>query len=185
MADDLEASTFLIGGALLRSEISVCGISFAQLSPLLNVFEQMGVPYAVGERSVTVLPAEMRSLQVSCSPYPGFPTDLQPLLAVLLSSVKGGGRVTDRVWRGRFSYVAELAKTGFLATEREGSLRVRFSALHGAKMRATDLRGGAACLFAALLANGESEIHSADYLLRGYSRLEENLTSLGADVKII
>lgn len=180
--DDIEAATFLLGGALLRSEISVCGISYAQLSPLLSVFDRMGVSYALGERSVTVLGGDMRLVNVSCAPYPAFPTDLQPLLAVLLSSAKGG-KITDRVWRGRFSYVGELAKMGFSAREREGSLRIFPCELHASRLQATDLRGGAAMVLAALKARGESLIENTVLIERGYEHFLEKWKTLGASVE--
>ncbi len=180
--DEIEAATFLIGGALLRSEISVCGISPAALSPLLTVFGRMGISYALGERSVTVLGGDMRPVNVSCAPYPAFPTDLQPLLAVLLSSAKGG-KITDRVWRGRFSYVGELAKMGFSAREREGSLRIFPSRLYASRLRATDLRGGAAMVLAALAARGESLIENTVLIERGYEHFLEKWKTLGASVE--
>ena len=180
IADDIEASTFLIGGAMLRSRLTVNGISLPSLSPVLTLFNRMGIHYQAGEKSVTVLPSKARGVSIVCAPYPAFPTDLQPMAAVLLSSTEDGGRITDRVWRERFAYLAELKKMGFAAERKCGSLYVRPSCLRGEYLFATDLRAGAAMMLAALSAEGESVIENTHYIDRGYEDFLLKWKTLGA-----
>ena len=178
--DDIEASTFLIGGALLKSKITVNGVFLPCLCPLLSLFNRMHIGYSCEESAVTVLPSKVRGASVVCAPYPAFPSDLQPFAALLLSGAEGGGRIIDRVWKERFAYVGELAKMGFSARKRENSLYVYPTRLYGAHMRATDLRGGAAMVLAALAAEGESVIENTGLIERGYSHFLEKWKMLGA-----
>ena len=180
MADDIEASTFLIGGALTGGHVTVEGASSAALFPLLSLFDRMGIKHIEGERSVTVLPSSAHGVSIVCAPYPAFPTDLQPQAAVLLSSLPEGGRITERVWRERFAYVRELQKMGFLAERKEASLYISPSRLHGAHLYATDLRAGAAMMLAALCADGESIIENTFYIDRGYENFLLKWKTLGA-----
>lgn len=181
--DEIEAATFLIGGALLDSQITVRGVLLPHLAPLLSLFECMHIDYSCQKESVTVYPSEARGTDVVCAPHPAFPTDLQPLAALLLGKTREGGCVTDLVWRERFAYVRELQKMGFLAKEREGGICVYPARLFGARLFATDLRAGAALTLAALSAEGESLVENTAVIERGYERFLEKWKMLGASVE--
>lgn len=179
--DDVEAATFLIGGALLRARLTVDGVDTAALFPLFRLFDSMGIAYRKGEGSVTVMPTEnIRRARIVCAPYPAFPTDLQPLACVLLSATQWGGRLIDRVWSGRFAYVKELQKMGLRVKKDGNSLTVLPSTFHGASLFATDLRGGAAMVLAALSAEGESRIDNTALIERGYADFLQKWKTLGA-----
>lgn len=178
--DEIEASTFLIGGALLQSAITVKGVLLSSLSPLFSLFDRMHIGYTCEKNAVTVHPSEVQGTNIVCAPHPAFPTDLQPLAALLLGSTKDGGGVRDCVWRERFAYVRELKKMGFLAKESNGSLSVYPARLHGAHVCATDLRGGAALTLAALSAEGESVVENTVLVERGYESFLEKWKMLGA-----
>ena len=182
--DMIEAGTYLLLCTLGDGGISVDVSVAPSLRSFICAAADLGIVITADGTNLTFFGSPTRSISVTTAPYPGYPTDLQPQLAPLMAAYFGG-EICETVWQGRFGYLKELERFG-IKCKTDGSLaKILPSTIKPAKVTAPDLRGGAACLFAALLTRGESEIHSADYLLRGYSRLEENLTSLGADVKII
>ncbi|MBQ8289294.1 MAG: UDP-N-acetylglucosamine 1-carboxyvinyltransferase [Clostridia bacterium] len=182
--DMIEAGTYLLLCILGEGGISVTSSVAPSLRSFICAAADSGIAITADGRHLTFFGRPTRPFSVTTAPYPGYPTDLQPQLAPLMA-MYFGGEIRETVWQGRFGYLGELERFGIKSVT-DGSLaKILPSHLKPARVSAPDLRGGAACLFAALLAKGESEIYSADYLLRGYSRLEENLTSLGADVKII
>ena len=117
-------------------------------------------------------------------PHPGFPTDMQPLMGVLLSVAKGTSTVTESVWDNRFRYVDELRKMG-ANVQVDGQVAVfeGVEKLSPAPLRATDLRAGAAMVVAALMADGTSEVEEIGYIERGYENIVEKLRALGADIE--
>ena len=117
-------------------------------------------------------------------PHPGFPTDMQPQFVALLSAAEGKSRVMECVWETRFSYVSQLRKMGADIIENGNTAHVDgTTGLHGAKVRALDLRAGAAMIIAGLAANGVTEISDIRYIERGYEQVIEKLTALGADIR--
>ncbi len=178
--DDIEASTYLVGGALLGERVTVEGVDSKVLAPLLSLFTELEIPYAVKEGSVTVSKGTpSHSVRVVCAPYPALPTDLNPQLAVLLSAL-GGGTLTDLVFPERFAYVNELARLGFQGEQRGGMLTVLPSRLHGSRLCVTDLRGGAAMMLAAFASSGESVLFGTELIERGYESPLSKWKRLGA-----
>ena len=116
-------------------------------------------------------------------PYPGFPTDLQPIFAPLMAAFSGG-KITDTVWQTRFGYLKALSEFGVDYLIKGNSAEIRPSSIKNSIAVCPDLRGGMACLLTALRATGKSEILSAEIILRGYENLEEKLCALGTDVFI-
>ena len=144
----------------------------------------MGVGIEEGDDYIRVVgPQVLKSTNVKTLPHPGFPTDLQPQMAVLLSVAEGTSTMIEGVWDNRFQYVDELKKTG-AKIKVEGRMAVIEGTpkLTGAKVSATDLRAGAALVLAALRAEGETVIKNVKYIDRGYEAIEEKLTALGADI---
>ena len=186
IGDMIEAGTYLILALTSGGKITVSGISPCELSSLIDVICNMGYDIKIENDSITVDShmengAERKSIHVNASPYPGFPTDLQPLIVPLLS--KQGGTVSDSVWQERFGYLLPLGQMGLDYSSGQGCAVIRKSQFHPASVSATDLRGGMALVIAALSADGVSEILYPDIILRGYDRLIEKLSSLGADIK--
>ena len=130
---------------------------------------------------LTGIPRE--KIHVTASPYPGFPTDLQPIASVLLA-LGSGGTVEDRVWQGRFGYLAALAPFGVQYKIYPTGAEIFPSRPRAGKTLAPDLRGGAAALLLALAARGESRIGGAEIIERGYESIESKLRPLGAEIKI-
>lgn len=183
--DRIECATYLMMTAACGGSVTLCDLCREDLVPVERVLRRLGCGLEYGERSLT-LTAQAAPLQVGsvvAAAHPGFPTDAQaPLVATLLRSA-GESRVEDAVFPHRFAYVQQLQKFGGDISVCQNVATVRgVTRLYGAEATATDLRGGAAVLIAALQAEGESSILDAQLLLRGYADLEENLRALGADV---
>ncbi len=183
--DALEAATLLVAGAITDGLVGVLGVEGEPMNAVtralsalgLSVFEESGALFC--ERSEYSYYTE-----IVARPYPGFPTDLQPIFAPLFSALSGG-KITDTVWRERFGYLDELAKLGVKSARFTDGALIYKSRLHPGTATAPDLRGGMSLVLSALSSNGESRIYSAEKILRGYERLDEKLSGLGADVKIL
>lgn len=183
--DAIEAGTYLIAAAATGGEVTVEGVRYGELSPLLLAFGRMNIPFRFSGDALTVTRAShIRTTTVTAAPYPGFPTDLHPQMTVLLSRAEEGGKISDLVWDERFSYLGELEKMGLKLNRFSHGVRVFESKLHSAVVTSTDLRGGAALVTAALIAEGESKILEEEIILRGYEMLSVKLFSLGADIRI-
>lgn len=187
IGDMIEAGTYLILALVSGGSIEVSGIVPEELSSLLDALTLMGYAPKVHNGSIFVdsnhkNKAETQKLHINATPYPGFPTDLQPLIVPLLASF--GGTVKDSVWQERLGYLSSLGKMGLDYDVVEGHAIIRKSHLHSATVTAPDLRGGMALLIAALGAEGTSDILSPEIILRGYDHLIEKLSSLGAEVKL-
>lgn len=184
--DAIEAGTYLIAAAATGGSVTVERVRYGELSPLLLAFGKMNIPFRFSGDSVTIYrPQRILGTSVTAAPYPGFPTDLHPLMAVLFARAEGGGVVSDLVWEERFSYIEELAKMGFSARLSPHTVHVFEKTLRGATVEATDLRGGAALVVAALIAEGKSTVKREELILRGYEMLPQKLFSLGAEIQVV
>ena len=126
---------------------------------------------------------KINKANIKTLPYPGFPTDLQPLTVTLLSIAKGTSIVTEDVWESRFQYVDELKRMGAnIRVNGKTAVIEGVDALSGSPVRSTDLRAGAALLIAGLMANGITELHDLRHIDRGYENIEGKFKSLGADI---
>ena len=183
--DAVEAGTYLIAAAATGGNVTVERVRYGELSPLLLAFGKMNIPFRFSGDTVTVYrPRRILGITVTAAPYPGFPTDLHPPMAVLLSRAEGGGAICDLVWEERFSYVEQLKKMGFRARLTPQTVHIHETKWKGAIVEAPDLRGGAALVSAALIAEGESVVEREELILRGYEMLPEKLFSLGADIRV-
>jgi UDP-N-acetylglucosamine 1-carboxyvinyltransferase len=118
-------------------------------------------------------------------PYPGFPTDMQPQISTVLCLAEGISTITEGVWDNRFKYVDELAKMGSsIRVEGRTAIVEGVGHLTGAPIKASDLRAGAALVIAGLSASGRTEIEGVNYIERGYEKMIQKLTSIGADIKL-
>jgi UDP-N-acetylglucosamine 1-carboxyvinyltransferase len=125
-----------------------------------------------------------RPVNISTLPYPGFPTDLQPIITVLLSTAEGVSIVTENVFENRFMYVDELKRMGAdIKVEGHHAVIRGVDKLSGAPVRAFDLRAGAAVVIAGLAAEGTTEVSDIHHIQRGYSDMEGKLRALGADIR--
>lgn len=184
IGDMIEAGSYLFLGLMSGGNITVNNAPVGDMTSVLRVLTDMGASlYTEGDRLCGSL-SRGRSASVTTAPFPGFPTDLQPLLAPLLAR-HSGGSITDTVWPDRFGYLSTLSAFGISSSSHSGTARIYPSVLHSGSATAPDLRGGMAALISALCAEGQSEINSAEIIFRGYEGLSDKLSALGADIKII
>ena len=180
--DMIEAGTYVALSLLTDSKLTVSGIEKEHLESFFCTLAEGGACFDFTENSVTAYGGLDSFLNVVTEAYPGFPTDLQPQIAPLLAHFFGG-RITERVWQGRFGYLSELSKFGIGYDICASTATVRKSRIMSACAAAPDLRGGAALLMCALLAKGDSVIESAEIIKRGYSDIVNKLRQIGADIK--
>ena len=183
--DQIEAGTYMFAAAATRGDVTIRNVIPKHLEAITSKFIEMGVDVTEGDDEIRVCAkGNLNKINVKTLPYPGFPTDLQPPMVALLTTVNGTSIVTESVWDSRFQYVAELEKMGAKITVK-GSLAVIEGghALTGADVKSTDLRAGAGMVIAALCANGTTEVLNVYHIDRGYENIIEKLTSLGADIK--
>ena len=149
--------------------------------------KEIGVDIEViSENTVKVnsSPKEYKAANISTLPYPGFPTDLQPIITVLLSTAKGVSIVTENVFENRFMYIDELNRMGAnIKIDGHHAVVNGVEKLSGAPVRAFDLRAGAAVVLAGLVAEGTTEVSDIFHIQRGYSDFLKKLRGLGADIR--
>ena len=186
IGDRIEAGTFLIMAAVTGGDVEVCGISPHVLDLFLSKLRAVGVQVQENTRSIRASgdPERYSAVDVATLPFPGFPTDLQAQMMVLLSVAKGVAVLTENVFENRFGFVDELIRLGAdIRVDGNHAVINGGRALTGAIVRCTDLRAGAALAAAGLLAEGCTELRDVYHIDRGYERLEEKLRALGADVE--
>lgn len=181
--DMIEAGSFLAASILTDGRVSVSGFEISELSAFTSPLVRAGVIEDLTDGAISLIGRARREISVATAAYPGFATDLHPILATVLA-VSSGGTIKEQVWPSRFGYLDELAKLG-LSYRREGNVARIFPSLTiPGRARATDLRGGMAAVLLGLCADGESIIDSGELVLRGYDSLTEKLSSLGAEISL-
>jgi UDP-N-acetylglucosamine 1-carboxyvinyltransferase len=186
--DSIEAGTFIIIGALTPGKVKVTGVDLSHLDMFLAKLEEMGVNIEKGEDYVLVSHSpNLNSVKVQALPYPGFPTDLLPIIIPLLIMAQGKSLVHDPLYENRFNYIQELKKMGADIEMVDPHRTFVFgpTKLSGSKIDSWDIRAGACLVIAALLAEGQTVIENVFQIDRGYERIEERLQKLGADIKRI
>lgn len=183
--DQIEAGTFMIAAAATKGDVTITNIIPKHLESISAKLIEMGAIVEEGDDSVRVtVDNELRGVNLKTAPYPGFPTDVQQPMSVLLSITKGRSLVTESIWENRHKHTDELKKMGaMIKVEGRTAIIDGVEKLEGAKVIATDLRAGAAMVIAGLIANGETEIVDIEHIDRGYPHIEEKFRSLGAEIR--
>jgi len=182
--DRIEAGTFMVAAAATGGDITLENVIPTHVEPLSAKLREANVDVYEGEDTLEVHAGkELRPIDIKTMPYPGFPTDMQSQLMAMLSTVPGTSMIIENIFENRFMVANELKRMG-ARIKVEGRMAVieGVPALHGAQVKATDLRSGAALIVAGLMATGETEIGNAVYIDRGYHNLENKLRSLGAAI---
>ncbi len=177
--DMIEAGTMLTASLLTGGAVRVVGVSDTELLSFTQLLTASGVIRQGGEGIMLTGMPEAK-IRVVTLPYPGFPTDLQPIISPLLSH--RGGWISDTVWRDRLGYLEGLSRFGVRSRAVDGVAEIFPSELVAAEAEAADLRGGMALIIAALAAEGVSVIRNGELVLRGYERLVDKLCLLGAEI---
>ena len=183
--DQIEAGTYLIMGAATGGSVTVRNVIPTHLESLTAKLTEMNLEIEEGDDWVRVHnTGNLCKANIKTLPYPGFPTDLQPMVTVLLSQAEGTSFVTEGVWDSRFQYIDELKRMG-ANIKVEGRIAVieGKTVLSGAPVKSRDLRGCAALITAGLVATGQTEVQELYYMDRGYEDFASKLKSLGADIK--
>lgn len=183
--DQIEAGTFMIMAAAAGGDVLVKNIIPKHMASLVSKLEEMGVEIDEYEDAIRIRRTKpLKPCDVRTMPYPGFPTDLQPQIVSLLTLAEGTSMVTEDVWDNRFQYVGELKRLGAdISVQGKTAIIEGGAALHGAPVRATDLRAGAALIIAALASEGITTINDPVYIDRGYENIEGRLTRIGAKIE--
>lgn len=184
--DQIEAGTYMIAGAITGGDVTVRNLIPEHMESISAKLTEMGIQIDTGDDFIRVRgPEVLKPTNVKTLPHPGFPTDLQPQMAVLLSVANGTSMMVEGVWDNRFQYIGELKRTGAQFTV-DGRVAVieGVSKLTSAQLTATDLRAGAAMVLAGLVATGgETVVNNAKYIDRGYEDIQQKLNALGADIR--
>ncbi len=186
MADRIEAGTLLCAGAITGGNICLDYRSPEHITPMLNKLQEAGCNIQIKNKKVYMqAPKKLKAVDIKTMPYPGFPTDMQSVLASTLTVAKGTSVIIENIFENRYRYVAELKKMGAKITiEGKTAVIKGVRRLSGAKVKSTDLRGGACLVLAGLIAKGTTEVTNIEYILRGYENLDEKLNKLGAKIRI-
>ena len=184
--DRIEAGTYIILGALMGTYLTVENIITEHLSALLEKLQEMGVNLEINSDSVVVNTSNsLKAVNIETHGYPGFPTDLQQPMVTLLTQAQGKSEVLETIYENRFMNTKYLNKMGANISVKERTATILGpNKLHGTMVEATDLRGAASLLLAALKADGKTTITNVEYLLRGYSDIVEKLSNIGAKIEL-
>ena len=185
MADRIEAGTYMIGAAITGGDVNVLGCDPLYVDALITKLIDAGITVETVPGGLRVKGDNgIRSVDIKTAPYPEFPTDLQAQMMVLLSVGNGLAVVTETIFENRFMHVAELIRLGANIIIQGGSAIVKgVPALKGAPVMATDLRASACLVLAGLVAEGKTDLSRIYHLDRGYQRMEEKFTALGAKIR--
>jgi UDP-N-acetylglucosamine 1-carboxyvinyltransferase len=184
--DRIEASTFLIAGAITRSEITIGPVVPDDMTAVIAKLKEVGVGIALDSPSqLRVLPAaSYRGTDIETLPHPGFPTDVQSPFMTLLTLAEGDSMITETLFENRLQHVAELNRMGADIRLKGNIAIVRgVPSLSGAPVMSTDLRASAALVIAGLVADGMTTVRGLHHLDRGYANFEQKLRNLGAKIE--
>jgi UDP-N-acetylglucosamine 1-carboxyvinyltransferase len=185
--DRVEAGTFAIAAAATGGDVRLYDLRPDHLELVLQKLESVGAQVRRGDRSVRVsMAGRPHAIDLVTLPYPGFPTDLQPLMMVLLARASGSSILTENVHESRFLFVDELNRMGSqIRVEGRHAVIRGVERLSGAPVRAPDIRAGAALVLGGLCAQGRTQVHDSGHIERGYERFDAKLRALGADVTVV
>ena len=183
--DQIEAGTYMAAAVAAKGDILVTNVTPKHLESIIAKLAEAGAKITEYDESVRVqMTGRPHKCNVKTMPHPGFPTDMQPQMATVLSLADGTSIVTEGVWDGRFRYVDQLTLMGAdIQVDGKMAVITGVKTLSAAPVRAVDLRAGAAMIIAGLAAEGTTEIEEIDHIDRGYEDVVEKFSALGADIK--
>ncbi|MBE6573961.1 MAG: UDP-N-acetylglucosamine 1-carboxyvinyltransferase [Ruminococcaceae bacterium] len=183
--DMIEAGTYMIAAAATGGKMKITNVIPKHLESITAKLKEMGVEVSEGDDYVMVSAARsLKRINIKTLPYPGFPTDMQPQMCVLLCLAKGVSLLNEGVWDNRFRYVEELKRMGAnIKVDGKTAIVEGVDKLSNAKVRAVDLRAGAAMIIAGLATPGKTEIEDIHFIERGYDNVVGKLEAVGASIK--
>jgi len=185
--DRIELGTYLIAGALVGKKIILNKVNPVIINTEIKIMKKMGVKMRVEKNKIIVLESKkLNSINIKTEPYPGFPTDLQAQIMVLMSKAKGISKVKESIFENRFMHVPELKRMGAkITTKNNVAIITGSTSLSGAEVMATDLRASVSLVLAALIADNRTIINRIYHLDRGYENLEKKLKNCKANISRI
>jgi UDP-N-acetylglucosamine 1-carboxyvinyltransferase len=182
--DRIEAGTLMVAAAITGGDVVIENVLPDHLKPISAKLREAGVEISEELSSVHVTAADrIKAVDIKTHPYPGFPTDMQAQITALMTKAQGTSMVIETIFENRFMHVSELKRMGAnIKIEGRSAVIEGNERLMGAKVKATDLRAGAALIIAALSAEDETEITDIEHIDRGYVKIDEKLKSLGANI---
>ena len=187
MFDRIEAGTMLIAGALIKGNLNIYKIDPKIIKTEINVLKKIGIKIKVWNNRVKVIGGEkINSINISTAPYPGFPTDLQAQMMVLLCKANKNSKIKEKIFENRFMHVPELNRMGakIKVSGNQATIQGNIN-FEGSEVIASDLRASVSLVLAALSAHGKSIIHRIYHLDRGYEEIEKKLKKIGVKIKRI
>jgi UDP-N-acetylglucosamine 1-carboxyvinyltransferase len=186
MPDRIEAGTYLAAGAITRGDVTVHNVKPDHLLSILTKFEQAGAKLTIGQNSIrlNMYGNRPKAVDITTAPYPAFPTDMQAQFMALNTIAQGSSSIVENIFENRFMHVQELQRMGAkIQLHGNTALINGIECLTGAPVMATDLRASASLILAGLSAEGETHVERLYHVDRGYERIEEKLSTLGATIK--
>ncbi len=182
--DRIEAGTYLCGGAITKSELTLENTKAEHLGAVIAKLEEMGSTFKITKNSITIYPSQViKPVKIITQEYPGFPTDMQAQFLALATQASGTSIIEERLFENRFMHVSELQRMGADISLNGNVATVEGkSQLSGTDVMATDLRASSALVLAALVSEGTTNIHRIYHLDRGYDSLEKKLKGVGAKI---
>lgn len=183
--DRIEAGTYLCAGAITKSELTLENVEPKHLGAVLSKLEEMGSTFTITDDTITIHPSQrIKPVKITTQEYPAFPTDMQAQFLALATQADGASVIEERLFENRFMHVSELQRMGADITLHGNIATVTGKTkLSGTDVMATDLRASSALVLAALVAEGETDIHRIYHLDRGYDSLETKLKGVGAKIQ--
>ncbi len=183
--DQIEAGTYMVMAAATKGDVLVKNVIPRHMDCVSAKLTEMGVGIEEGDDWIRVFYEKRpRKTMIKTLPYPGFPTDMQPIIATLLCVAEGTSTVTETIWDSRFKYTEELKKMGADITVSGKMAMINgVDELYSAPLTATDLRAGAAMVIAGLMAHGTTEIYEIRHVERGYEKIIEKIRKLGGNIE--
>ncbi len=185
--DRIEASTYIILGAMIGDNLKIDNIIPDHINALLSKLDDMNIKYELNENNIIISKCEnIKPTNIKTAVFPGFPTDIAQPMMVLLTQANGVSMYEETIWESRMGHVKYLNKLGAnIKNGNTNAVVIGSTPLHGCEVEATDLRGGAAMVLAGLIADGTTKIISIEHILRGYDNIIEKLKNVGADIDLI
>ena len=184
--DQIEAGTFMLAAVASKGDILIKNCITKHLEPVMAKVTEMGgeIDELDGDSIRVWCTQRPKKINIKTLPYPGFPTDLQPQMGVVLSMADGTSIINESIWESRFQYTEELNKMGAkISAHGKTAVFDGVTELYGAPVYASDLRAGAALIIAGVCANGITEVYNLDHIDRGYENIEEKFKKLGANIE--
>lgn len=184
--DRIEAGTYMVAAAAVGGDVTVENVVASHLQPVIAKLREAGIKVLEEEDTIRIISdGIIKPVDIKTLPYPGFPTDMQAQFMAMLSVADGTSIIHETIFENRFMHANELARMGVnVRIEGSSAILKGKSVLSGAKVKATDLRAGAALIIAGMLAEGETEISDIYHIRRGYSNLIQKLQNIGADIRL-